>query len=236
MGRRAEDLASTFWQFLLSVRDEKAIIIFADNCGGQNKNWLLFSSLIRMVNSPAIAADKVCLKFLTTGHTFMSADGDHSAIETALRRKGTVLDMTDFVGCVAKSRLPVKQLMFSDFMEWTDDISTSKLKKLGQQRPMLADVVVCEVRRGSSKLFFKQHSYDNVFNSFDLLKSTASTALPANVKIPRGIMASKKAEIVKKLVPLMPPSRRTYWLSLAVNKTVVDLCKAQDRRSSLKNN
>jgi hypothetical protein len=219
-GRKTDNLASTFWQFLLSVRDATSVIIFVDNCGGHNKNWLLFSALIKMVNSDLIAAEKVCVKYLCKGHTFMSADADHSVIETALGRKGTVLDMTDFCDCVAVSRLQVKQLVCTDMRLWTDDISFSQLQKLGERRPMLTDVVVCEVRRLSSKIFFKLHHYNNDFIGYDILKRTTDIAtLPDIVKVRRGISASKKNEIVQKLVPLMPTSRRAYWVDMPVSTT-----------------
>lgn len=39
-GRKKEDLVSTFHAFLLHMRDRENIIIWLDNCAGQNKNCL----------------------------------------------------------------------------------------------------------------------------------------------------------------------------------------------------
>jgi len=50
-GRKGSDIASTFWYFLLANRDAKKIIIWLDNCAGQNKNWILYSMLVKAVNS-----------------------------------------------------------------------------------------------------------------------------------------------------------------------------------------
>ncbi|KAF2880235.1 hypothetical protein ILUMI_25938 [Ignelater luminosus] len=42
-GRKKEDLISTFHAFMIQMRDKEPIIIWLDNCAGQNKNWSLLS-------------------------------------------------------------------------------------------------------------------------------------------------------------------------------------------------
>ena len=51
-GRNDEDITSVFIKFLSSpqFRDHKSIIIWADNCTAQNKNWTLFGALLHYVN------------------------------------------------------------------------------------------------------------------------------------------------------------------------------------------
>ena len=51
-GRSASEVASTFINIVHSsrLRDFKHVTFWADNCSGQNKNWYLFSALVKEVN------------------------------------------------------------------------------------------------------------------------------------------------------------------------------------------
>lgn len=53
--------------------DVQTINIWLDNSSAQNKNWLLYSLLIHMVNSNLISA-KIILFYFEPGHTLMSCD------------------------------------------------------------------------------------------------------------------------------------------------------------------
>ena len=46
-GRSAEDVASTFIFFLQQNRDINNFVFWADNCSGQNKNWFLYTALVK---------------------------------------------------------------------------------------------------------------------------------------------------------------------------------------------
>lgn len=45
-GRKCEDIVSTYHHFFLFHREAKKIIIWLDNCAGQNKNWTFLSYLV----------------------------------------------------------------------------------------------------------------------------------------------------------------------------------------------
>jgi len=70
-------------------RDAKIFIFWADNCTGQNKNWVLFTALISSLNSKhKNSIESVTIKYLTKGHTHMPADGVHGNIETKFKQVG----------------------------------------------------------------------------------------------------------------------------------------------------
>lgn len=56
-------------------------IFWADNCTGQNKNWILFTALVCILNNNHNTVESITIKYLTKGHTHMSADGIHGNIE-----------------------------------------------------------------------------------------------------------------------------------------------------------
>ena len=46
-GQSAEEVASTYVKVIRSNRDKHKFISWADNCSSQNKNWFLFTALVR---------------------------------------------------------------------------------------------------------------------------------------------------------------------------------------------
>ena len=72
----AAEVAGTFINVVCPsrFRDYKHITLWADNCSGQNKNWYLFSALIKEINIQGGNAEMITIKFFEPGHTFMSAD------------------------------------------------------------------------------------------------------------------------------------------------------------------
>ena len=87
-GRCDEDVTSTVIKVLhhLQYRDAREIVIWADNCTGQLKNWTLYSALLLEVNNHE-NINKITVKYLVKGHTFMSADAFHSQVEKAMKVK-----------------------------------------------------------------------------------------------------------------------------------------------------
>lgn len=58
---------------------KKNLVIWCDNCGGQNKNWVLLFTMIFLVANNVV--DSIEQKFLVSGHSFMPCDCDFALIE-----------------------------------------------------------------------------------------------------------------------------------------------------------
>lgn len=221
-GRKSGDICCTFIQFIIQNRDATTITIWADNCSGQNKNWLLFTSLLRTVHRNDIAVQSITIKFLETGHTFMSADTEHAAAEKAIAKKQYILDIDDFAECVQTSRLDVNILKTPDFLELEDWVSQYRLRKM-PERPYLDNLVEINFRRGSRN-FYMKHDFQQEYKEFSIVKENEDMAKPMlSRKQPRGIQEEKKKSIIDKLTPLMPQHRRNYWINLPSSKSSKDL-------------
>lgn len=62
-GRKKEEIISAYFQFFLYHRDQKDIVLWIDNCSGQNKNWALFSFLVYLINSNHVSTERITLKY-----------------------------------------------------------------------------------------------------------------------------------------------------------------------------
>lgn len=173
--RSKADLISTFYSFFKYHRDRENIIIWLDNCASQNKNWSLFTFLVRMVNSDKISAKYITFNYFEPGHTFMSADSFHHQVELSMKRKAKIYDFDDFVGAVAsacKGNVEVKEMKYNDFFKWNNFTSQQKLKKLGHNRPYLADMVQVVAERGKFFLGYR-NSFNEPIKPLDFLMPKA---------------------------------------------------------------
>lgn len=221
-GRSKDELISTFYNFFISKRDTKQIILWLDNCSAQNKNWSLLSFCIYMVNSDKIVANNIILRYFEPGHTFMAADSFHHRVELSMQRMGNKLyDFADFAEAVkrASPHTTVLAMDLNHFFIWEDYSSQYKLSRI-QPRPYLHDMVEVEFTRGTLSMQYKNDfnanpAEVNVITS----KITKSGILPEPKKQSKvqGVLAEKKKNILKNLSGLIPRNRLVFWEHLAVS-------------------
>lgn len=230
-GRSAPDLLSVFHQFFIRNMSHRKIKLYLDNCSSQNKNWNLFLHLILLINSNLISTTEIELIYFEPGHTFMSADSFHHAVEKSMQEAKKVFTFDDFKRCVEKaSKKPndTVALQHSDFFTPTVTASAYQISKL-KPRPYIQNIKRVVLKRGSyhmkysnnvdgtllSTIFFTCKQLKMVQRKdFDLLQTLKFSSEP------RGIDIEQKENICKHLVPLMPPDKAVYWkqLPVATNK------------------
>ncbi|KAG5880926.1 hypothetical protein JTB14_035147 [Gonioctena quinquepunctata] len=107
-GRDGNHIVDAFFRVFEEERDVKEFIIWSDNCTGQNKNWVLYTSLVWLVNQ-GNGPDCVTFRYLTKGHTHMSADGIHGNIETKINKIGNIYDYNDLTAAWEKKKRQVRK-------------------------------------------------------------------------------------------------------------------------------
>ena len=226
-GRNDEDVTSAFLKAMDfgDFRDFEKYIIWLDNCAGQNKNWTLYTALTNLVNSNE-GPISVTLKYFTVGHTFMSADTFHKRVEGEMRKMKQVCDWNDFKLCMERSG-KLYEMKVSDFQEHISALSQGVESK--QTRPLLEDVSVAEFRKGFYSFFYKTSHTDPDFKeALYLQRKHKDSMMPNTFTAPekeskRGVAESKKGHILKKLGPLMKPSRRRFYEQLISSENIPDL-------------
>ena len=224
-GRKDENITSTFRKIFTypTYRDYKNWVFWADNCGGQNKCWTLFSMLVGAVHSVALGCDTVTIKYLTVGHTFMSADSFHKSVEREMKKMDKLYDFDDFVSCVGKAGETLL-MQVGDFYQFESGLSESKESKTS--RPLLRDVSVLQFRRGSFSMFFKVRHDDSNFTEANFLMKKFKkdvVNLPGSQENARGITSKKQKTILKEFGDLIPKNRRVFYNDITINEGVADL-------------
>lgn len=219
--RKKEDIISCYHAFLLRYRDADELTIWwiwCDNCSSQNKCWALFSFFVYIVNSTEISANRIVMKYLQKGHTFMSADSFHHQVELSMKNRtnSAVYDFADFVDAVQNAndgRIYCKEMNFFDFAEWPDSSSLTKINKC-EPRPYVSDFTKLMFVRGKKSMYYAT-DFDGEFVELDfIMQKDMSLNRPPFRTSPFGIPQDTKDGIVRKLTPLMPPNRRHFWNDL----------------------
>lgn len=221
-GRSQHEIISAFNAFFRDNRDAKSITIWLDNCSSQNKNWMLISFCIFIVNSTDVALEVLTLKFLEPGHTFLAADSFHHQVELSLKRKNKVYDFKDFIEAVQQAnsaQVKVINMTVDDFYKFTDYTSKPKLQKLSP-RVYLKNIVALQFKRGNKYFSYKGEFADNFEDLKDIylqkyIKGTLSSPVPQTEH--RGISEERKATLIAKLTGHVPDNRLTFWKDLPVN-------------------
>ena len=235
-----ENVTSTFYAFLLHNRDAQHVTFCLDNCAAQNKNWTFLSVLIYAINCQEIATQTITLKYFEPGHTFMSADVFHHKVELSLKHQGKTYDFSDFKEAVQSAnslKTRVLEMNSTDFFQWRDLSSRSKLNKL-QRQIYLRDIIMIQAERGNMSLKYAT-SFTSEFRTLNFMQAKPMAARniskPACMKGPRGFDKKKKEEIISNLDPLMSQNRIGFWMELltSTSSDIVDLGVGREENKTI---
>ena len=172
-----------------------------------------------------MTVDEITLKYLVSGHTYMASDSAHGRIEKEMRSMKTVYDYKDFQTCVVKARCQILEMDVQNFNDWKSGVTQYQLKKLGEARPYIENIVYVRFQKGTNLMRYKEDLYE---------EETSVSIIGSSVKIEdlknsgrkreaRGIAPGKKKQIIEKLVCLMPENRQYFWETLKTNQSANDL-------------
>jgi hypothetical protein len=144
-----------------------------------------------------------------------------------------VYDFADFVDAIRRSNsgnVVIKEMGCSDFSDWLDLSSRSKIAQT-TPKPALADMVHVVFERGNRTLKYR-NSFLDEFTTLDFLQARYLKAKtlpkPAVRQANRGVPAAKKRDILQKLGKVIPANRIGFWKDLPVSDASVDLAFEDD--------
>lgn len=223
-GRTAQDVTSAFYNALIRLDAEtKHVIFWADNCTAQNKNWTIFTACITFVNENW-GPESITFKYFEPGHSFMKADSVHGQIGKKWNKTPEVLDFEDLEKLIKSSNKNnhVISLHAQDFKLFENGCMT---RKKGTVVPKLNDIKTVQFRKGSRKLFYQLELEGDDFSEVNILNQKFKLSLPDSCSSSRGLNSTKKDNIVKQLLPHMPPRKQIFWNNLPSEENLEDLGK-----------
>ncbi|KAI8437898.1 hypothetical protein MSG28_010580 [Choristoneura fumiferana] len=156
--------------------------------------------LVTIVN--CLEIDSITMKYLTKGHTHMTADGVHGNIENNIKKQKYIYDFEDFKNCVRTSRKDtiVIEVTKEDILDWNKKKRNVRQKDENDSLRcfLLKDVVEVKFLRGERTLLYKKQFVEE-YKVLDFLQKKYSVhELPTNnpPTTSRGIKTVKKHEII----------------------------------------
>ena len=226
-GRGAAEVASSYLK-CVELSGASKLLFWADNCCGQNKNWILFTVLTSCVNSEW-GPDRIRIRYLEKGHTFMKADSIHGQIGRKVKRMGEIITFDELCDTIDKSGQNIKVVKMSpaDFKKCASGVRSRRTSASGgSSLPKLQNICEVTFNKGSRVMQYREGDCGSESKEVDfLLPKFQLLDLKANPRAkPRGLQPEKKAGILQLLASAgVTPVKRRFWYSLEVNKSVSDL-------------
>ena len=143
----------------------------------------------------------------------MSADSLHHKVELAIKRSKKLDNFRDFDQAVQKVETPLV-MQPTDFMDCPS-------KACKAERPLLAEIKAVIFSSGFTEMFWREKHGEALWKCCPFLRQKEERAIEVGQPIatrqnqPRGISSLKKADIIKKLTPLMSAEKGQFWHDLS---------------------
>ena len=147
--RGSIEIASALCQWIEeNHQDETRLILFSDNCPGQNKNRNMVLTLLRLLHQGKFF--RIEHYFLVPGHSYMSCDRQFGNIILELRKRDNIETMDDYIRIIktaVKSGINVVSLKQESFLDYSVlQNSITKTRKSKELKFSDARVVFYDVK------------------------------------------------------------------------------------------
>lgn len=230
-GRGSSEIASCILQYFKTTPlTAKRLLVFSDNCSGQNKNFNIMSLWQYLIEAGNF--EEITHIYPVSGHTMMPCDRDFGDIERKLRKKKCIYAPSEYVDIIkdarVKNKFKVTEMTADKFMNM-EQIATMLTK-----RNVTTDKVKIDFRQVFQFRFTRDkplhvhvklsHNENEPWKIISFQKRGRPTKLHEVQLVPlyngpRPITKAK-ADDVKSLLPFVPPIYHEFY-----NNIVVDIDK-----------
>lgn len=212
--RGADEVASVLLKFLKEKTDVDHLVIFTDNCPGQNKNWLLMAFWLQLVKEKWFKT--ITHHFLVTGHTHLPSDRDFALIEKRQRKYAPEIYSPEGWHKIIKDanhRNPFKVTVMQqeDFFSFEPVLANiqKSARTTNKENVDFSGVYTFHFKAENTKTFFVKHSVNGEYKEVNVTKRGRPVNTPL-CKLKNKYMepikiSAKKLKNVQSLFPYIPP-------------------------------
>ena len=221
--RGSDEMCSAVLKFLSLHPDIENLIVFTDNCPGQNKNWAMMALWLQMIREKRLK--KVVHYFLIAGHTRLPSDRDFALIEKRQKKVTHIYSSSMWLDILSKANK--KNPFHVSLMTQKDILNVGNLlqnvikaKKTKTGEPVdFSSAIGFKFSAESPSSFFIKHTVTG-----DFIKEVQfmKVGRPVNIRLdnlgPKYLnplpINAKKLRDVKSLLPFIPPVYHDYYNTL----------------------
>lgn len=232
--RGSDEIASCILKYIKEhpPTPNKHLIVFTDNCGGQNKNWTIMALWLHLVRTKVYKS--IEHRFLVAGHTHLPCDRDFAAIEKHKKYLGQVYSPECWVEAVKDSKIQnpftVYRINQNDIFSFEKISKSLSKKKLTDEKENVdfSKVRCFKFEESHHNTMFIKHFLNEAFKAVNIGKRGQKiqieelNALEKKYVGPVPINAKKLANL-KVLLPYIPGVYHNYYASVGVKTTANEI-------------
>nr|CAH7713898.1 unnamed protein product [Callosobruchus chinensis] len=221
--RGSDEIASILLKYLTGKSALKEdLVVFTDNCGGQNKNWVVMSLWLQLVREKYFKL--IEHRFLISGQTHLASDRDFAIIEKHKKYVKQVYCPDDWVDIIRKSnrKKTFKTVLMEqqDFYAF-DSISITKRNVTINKQSVRFNQVRCfKFDSNHPNSMFIKHTLNGEFIEVNVGKRCSRLADQQTLKDLKReykgpiTLNDKKIGDLKKLMKYIPTISQQYFINI----------------------
>lgn len=215
----------------------KHVVMYSDTCTGQNRNWKVALSLMKLVQSDDNGIETIDQKFMRSGHSYLPNDSDFGSIEMYGRTQ-QIFCPSDWYRIIKEARkkkpFHLTEMTAEDFLSTSNlQKAITKRKKNENKQPVnwLQIQWLRYTKTEQFTIFYKETIQDDYpFYRLNIKPGNKRGRPLPLAKIPmtnlysgpRPVTTAKKRDM-QDLLPFIPPIHHNYFENLVTSETEVDI-------------
>lgn len=231
--RGSDEIASAILKYINDTASQaEELIVFTDNCGGQNKNWTIMSLWLQMIREKKFKI--IEHRFLVPGHTHLPSDRDFAAIEKHKKYLKQVYSPDQWCDAVREAKrknpfevIPMTQAEFYSFTNVQKSINKKNVTDT-KENVNFSKVRCFRFEAEHPNTMFIKHYLNESFKPVNVGKRGVQLANCPKLKdLPLKYNAfveinPKKLKNLKALLPFVPVIYHGFYAELGVEDVQLD--------------
>lgn len=226
--RGPQEIGSCLLRYIKENVKTKTLILYSDQCGGQNRNIKMATLCQYITSHPNYVVEKIDHKFFVSGHSYLACDQDFGLIEKQKKFFKDIFIPDDWIKVIKAAR---KKNAFKIMKMTTDDfVSTKKLENNITNRKVTAEKSKVKWLSIQWLLYHKIHpfsiffKYSNnpevLFENVNIKKrnsiNIADLELDLLYPLGKQISVEKKKDLIE-LLQYIPPVYHDFYNNIKAN-------------------
>lgn len=227
--RGSQEIGSCLMYYINNFVDTENLIMYSDQCGGQNRNIKLSLMCNYMITSPEFKVSQIDHKFLCSGHSYLPCDQDFGLIEKSKKYFPNIYIPDDWKNVITSARkikpFTVVEINTRDFFSSKSLENNITRRKISKTKDKVEWLKIQWLRFESSEPFSLKYKYTNQeeinFDELDLKKRTSQVKTGLELLHPTGncISIEKKKDLLE-LMAYVPLVHHAFFQSLKTSTGV----------------
>ncbi|XP_069354654.1 uncharacterized protein [Maniola hyperantus] len=203
-GKTANQIASAVYDRLNKTNLSGITIIrlFADGCGGQNKNSIMLSMLSQWLLKN-VSVKRIEIIFPVTGHSFMPPDRVFGNIEKVLKKREVIIQPEEYCDIISSNATVtnLKDIIILDFKRATQEVFKPTAKWPFKITECKRFIIKRSKISGNTLIRGEPFYYSDINKAFNVCKTGKNTSMLQPTTISTGVpVAQAKITDVEKLL------------------------------------